>query len=393
MKSKMFFSIFLAFLVLLAAGCGALPSRATPTPEPELSEEVQPVVSATGKVVPANTVVLSVNTAGVVDALEVHADDPVSEGQTLLRLKGSESLLAAIAAAQFELFSAEQALQDLFEDPEVRAAQALQAKVDAEKAVKVAQDYLKSVTSSASQADIDQAYANMILAEDRLDKARKDYRPYEKKAESNVIRAALLNKLAQAQKNYDAAVRLYNNLSGIASDLTIRKAQADLAMVEAQATMTAQDYEILQAGPDPKDIDAAQHRIANAKAQLSAAQAALKDLELQAPFTGMVAETYASANEWVAPGQPVLLLAELGHLQVETTDLNEIDVARLKTGDQATITFDALPEVVISGSITRIASKASEGSGVNYTVVLDLDEVPEGLRWGMTAFVDIEAEP
>ena len=82
----------------------------------------------------------------------------------------------------------------------------------------------------------------------------------------------------------------------------------------------------------------------------------------------------------------------MGHLRVETTDLNEIDVAQLKIGDTAIVTFDALPDVVIDGTVTRIAPKDSEGSGVNYPVVIELAEIPNGLRWGMTAFVDVEIE-
>jgi hypothetical protein len=39
-----------------------------------------------------------------------------------------------------------------------------------------------------------------------------------------------------------------------------------------------------------------------------------------------------------------------------------------------------------------MAPKASSGSGANYTVVIGLDEIPEQLRWGMTAFVDIELQ-
>ena len=42
--------------------------------------------------------------------------------------------------------------------------------------------------------------------------------------------------------------------------------------------------------------------------------------------------------------------------------------------------------------MVSIAPKASEGSGVNYAVVIELDEWPDTLRWGMTAFVDIEVE-
>ena len=85
-------------------------------------------------------------------------------------------------------------------------------------------------------------------------------------------------------------------------------------------------------------------------------------------------------------------MADLENLRVETTDLNEIDVAQIEIGDKAIVTFDALPDVVVEGEVTRVAQKAAEGSGVNYTVVILLDEIPEKLRWGMTAFVDIEVE-
>ena len=127
-------------------------------------------------------------------------------------------------------------------------------------------------------------------------------------------------------------------------------------------------------------------------AQLNAAVKALDDLQLNAPFDGTVSELYLKENEWIAPGQPVLLLADLENLRVETTDLNEIDVARIEVGDTAIVTFDALPGLAVEGKVMRVAQKAAEGSGVNYTVVILLDEIPEKLRWGMTAFVDIEVE-
>jgi multidrug efflux pump subunit AcrA (membrane-fusion protein) len=87
-----------------------------------------------------------------------------------------------------------------------------------------------------------------------------------------------------------------------------------------------------------------------------------------------------------------MLLADLQNLRVETTDLSEIDVARVQLEDQVTITFDALPDVTPAGTVTKISPKAATGSGVNYTVVIELAEIPEQLRWGMTAFVDIEVE-
>jgi hypothetical protein len=87
-----------------------------------------------------------------------------------------------------------------------------------------------------------------------------------------------------------------------------------------------------------------------------------------------------------------LVLADLGNLLLETTDLNEIDVSQIHLGGTATVTFDALPEQVVECTVIHIAPKATEGAGVNYTVTLEMENIPEGLRWGMTAFIDLQKE-
>jgi multidrug efflux pump subunit AcrA (membrane-fusion protein) len=86
-------------------------------------------------------------------------------------------------------------------------------------------------------------------------------------------------------------------------------------------------------------------------------------------------------------------LGDLTTLRVETTDLDEIDAARVAVGQQASITFDALGERVFTGRVVRISPMPEPGAGgVNYTVVLELDELSPAIRWGMTAFVDIEVD-
>ncbi|MCK5430281.1 MAG: HlyD family efflux transporter periplasmic adaptor subunit, partial [Anaerolineales bacterium] len=163
-------------------------------------------------------------------------------------------------------------------------------------------------------------------------------------------------------------------------------------LAQEQLAVAERDYEIYKNGPDPDDVKLAEERVQNAEVQLNATVKALDDLELNAPFDGTVSELFVKESEWIAPGQPILLLADLENLRVETTDLNEIDVARIEIGDTAIVNFDALPDVVVEGKVIRVAQKAAEGSGVNYTVVVLLDEIPEKLRWGMTAFVDVEVE-
>jgi HlyD family secretion protein len=164
----------------------------------------------------------------------------------------------------------------------------------------------------------------------------------------------------------------------------------EIALFEAQIEKGQRDFETFSAGPDPDDVTLAEARLSNAEAQLAAAKEMLADLELAAPFDGVISAVHVNSSEWVAPGSPVLLMGDLNHLQVRTTDLSEIDVARISLDDKAIVTFDALPDLVLEGTVISIAPKADEGSGVNFPVIIELSEIPPALRWGMTAFVDID---
>lgn len=383
--------IFLSLVVL--SGCAGLGQQATPTPEPTPDEDFKPVVSATGVIVPDRWVKLGLPGSGIVSLLPVEEGGTASAGDTLLQLLGEEKLQASIAAAQLELATSQRALDDLYKNPELRTATANEAIVEAQLAIRDAERRVKNLSTSSAQADIDQARAVVAILKDKLEKAEEDYKPYAKKPEDNVTRAGYLNKKAEAEKKYDDAVRRLNNLLGkTANPLDLDEAESDLALAQAQLAVAQKDYEMYKEGPDPADVTLAQERITNAQVQIQAAQAALKDLVLTAPFDGTISEMYVHQNEWIAPGQPVMLLADLENLRVETTDLNEIDVARIDVGDLVNITFDSLPETSVTGKVIRIASKAAEGSGVNYKVIIELDEIPEKLRWGMTAFVDIQVD-
>jgi multidrug resistance efflux pump len=395
MKTKTIIILTFSLAVLLLAGCDSLLGQAEPTPTPQaVLEDFVPVVSATGKILPVEEATLSMKTSGVVAAVLVSEDETVSAGQILVRLEGTENLKASITAARFEVVSAQQALDTLYENPELALAGAQEAIAEARKDIDDAERRLRNYENIAPQPDIDQAYANMVLAQEELEDAQEDYRDYgaNKEIHNTEVWATYFSVQAQAQKDYDAAVRHYNSLIGGGNEIDIAVAEADLALAQAQLIAAQRDAEILKDGPDPDDVEVAQARLENANGQLAAAEAALDDLELVAPFSGTIGDLNVHTGEWVSPGQPVILMADLSHLRVETTDLNEIDVAQIKVGDRAIVSFDALPDVVVEGTVTRIAPKDSEGSGVNYPVVIELDEIPTGLRWGMTAFVDIEIE-
>lgn len=393
-KSQLYLMIsILIGLSMAITGCSSgMPFQPTPTAEIPEQEDITPLVSATGMVVPMQWTTLSMNTNGVIEDLFVGEGDFVEKGTLLVRLNGSEALKASVSAAQVELIAAQQALDDLDETADNRRSTALLALAEAEKAFDKATDNRQSKEfQNGDLDDIEIAYANYIMAEQKVKDAQKDFDEQASwRNEDDLIRANFLSRLAAARDERDDTLRRYNYLKSLPDDFDLAISDGELEVAKTNLEEAKRDWEnVKDTGIHPKDMELAEARLLNATNQLDAAQAALADLELKAPFSGTISRLDVHTNEWVAIGQSVMLLADVQHLVVETTDLNEIDAAQVDLGDQVIVTFDALPENSVRGKVYFIAPK-SDGAGVNYKVKIELNEIPPKLRWGMTAFVDIE---
>ena len=137
----------------------------------------------------------------------------------------------------------------------------------------------------------------------------------------------------------------------------------------------------------------AESKAAQALSALDVAKANLALGTLNAPFNGAVASINVIPGELVQVDQAILTLATLNDLQIETTDLSERDIARVKIGQGVTIYIEAL-DVTITGKVIRISPiSKTVGGDVVYPVTIKLDEQPEGLLWGMTAEVEIKTIP
>ncbi len=383
-------SLVLAFLLSACSGGETTPTEPANMTPPE---DFTPVVSATGVVEPERWATLSFASGGQVTDLLISRGNTVAEGAILAQLGNVEQARAALSAAELELINARQALDDLYENAALHTARARLALANARDVLDDA-DYNWRVQQEgfrASDETIDEAEANLILAENEVDRAKDAYDRLSGRAEDDPARALALSNLSAARQHRDAIIRRLNWYKGEPTDIEQAILDAEVAEAEARVASTERDYEQVKDGPDPDAVELAEARLANAEAAVRAAEQSLSDRELRAAFAGTVSDVYIREGEFVAPGQPILVLADLENLVVETTDLNEIDVAQISVGNQATVTFDALPDVSLQGTVTYIAPKASEGTGVNYPVEVRLDEdLPESVRWGMTAFVDIE---
>ena len=174
---------------------------------------------------------------------------------------------------------------------------------------------------------------------------------------------------------------------------------AEAALGYAQAALDLAELELEQLPPNASpgqvesaqaELDLAEAELELARSTLTEAQTALRHTELRAPFAGTVAEVAVEVGEPVTAGEPVVTIGDLSTWLIETTDLSELEVVRVAVGDPATISFDALPDVVLTGRVARIQVRGTtDNGGVLFAVAIRPDEhIPE-LRWKMTATVRI----
>jgi HlyD family secretion protein len=379
-------ALIFILMILLVTGCGG--GKSTPTALPTVvleggnatSSGSSPIIGggviASGIVSPAQEAQIALAAGGRVESVDVAVGDKVQAGEALVQLEGKEAAQAAVSAAQYELEQAQQALDDLKTQAETDRIQAMQEIVTFERSVRDAQYALDNFTIPSTQENLD-AVTGLSQMKEILDKARIAFEPYKQKPSGDSTREDLKDALDQAQADYNAAVRRL-------------QLEYNLEVAQAQLTQAQKDYETLKDGQDPKKVKLAEARLTNAQNQLSAAQAELAHLTLTAPFAGIVSEVNLHSGEYGIIGQTILTLADLDHLRIETTDLSERDVPQVEVGQTVRVIIKALNQD-ITGKVSQISPLATAlGGDVVYKVTIDLDEIPQGLREGMSVEVQFE---
>jgi HlyD family secretion protein len=265
----------------------------------------------------------------------------------------------------------------------------------ADTSVNQAQAQLNVLTGPPTAAQLQQARATVDAARARLAQAQHPG------SESD---------LAAAQKEVDAAQAQLNLAKQPASSADLAKARTAVEVATQQLRLAQQPYTeqdlgaaraeverasaqlaAVQAPPRPEAVAAAGADVAAAQATLDQANAALADLELKAPLAGVVANLDVKAGEFVQPGVPFASVADTSALQVDTTDLTELNVARIHPGQAATLTFDAIPGLTLPARVERVKQLGVPDKGdILYTVTVTPDKPDGRLLWNMTAAVTIQ---
>jgi HlyD family secretion protein len=452
MKRIFFILIGLALVVAVAAIIYYLviPSRSeVAAPEnvptaPLAADPVSEIVGATGTVSSNQSATLNWKTSGLVGETNIQVGDVVQAGDVLAVLDpGSLSPLDILAEADLVIaqraldnllksevqaasaWQAVEAAQEALDDarsPDMDQAAALQAIAEAEKDVDEAERKLKILTNPVSKAALDQAQANLVLAEKKLNDNQKSIDRIQKKLakrddqykffESRRLYGKILESLElqriQVQKSFENSRQRYINLQSPPNpnDVAVAEANllgaqaqlleaenewqriqdgaspADIALLEAQLVDAQREWERVKDGPTPEDI-------ASAQARVTAAQATLNNTRIAAPFSGLITEAISKPNDQVAPGSPAFRMDDLSHLWVDV-GISEIDINLVEPGQPVILTFDAILAKEYQGRVVEVSPVGLSNLGiVDFKVRVELLNPDQDVRPGMTAAVEI----
>ncbi|HTX86966.1 MAG TPA: efflux RND transporter periplasmic adaptor subunit [Candidatus Nanoarchaeia archaeon] len=187
-------------------------------------------------------------------------------------------------------------------------------------------------------------------------------------ADQNALQSAQLSEqtqLAQAKASVDSAYNSWQNAKDQLAKLT--------------------------APPTAQNVNSDLAAIASAKTQLDQAVNDYNNTIITAPFDGLIAAVTPHQGDQVSPSTVIATL--ITNQYVAIIPLNEVDVAKVKTGDAAVMTFDALPDLNMTGKVIDIDTIGTVSQGVvTYNVKIALDTQDPAVKPGMSASVTIITE-
>lgn len=168
----------------------------------------------------------------------------------------------------------------------------------------------------------------------------------------------------------------------------VQRAEADLAEYQRQLRLAEQLAQERVLSRDEREaaesrVRIAQAQLAQTQADLAFAQAQLQNTVIRAPFSGVVVKKMAEVGESVAPIPPgvnistssgaIVALADLATLEVEA-DVAEANVAKVKNGQPAEVTVEAIPDRRYEAVLRQVIPTADRTKATVQVKVTILDK-------------------
>jgi HlyD family secretion protein len=203
--------------------------------------------------------------------------------------------------------------------------------------------------------------------------------------------------LARQQLDRILAVQQDSNGRAV-SQQDVDAARARAKSAQAVLEQARQGQELARHGPRREDIAQAQAQLDAANAAIALLQYQLGEASLKAPVNAVVRARLMEAGDMAAPQRPVYTLAIADPKWVRTY-VREADLGRIRPGGAASISIDSQPGKTLAGKVGYISSVAEFTpktvqteelrTSLVYEVRVLADDKADVLRMGMPATVRI----
>lgn len=349
---------------------------------PVAAKNVTLRITASGKVVPVQSVNISPKNPGVLSQLYVEQGDRIQQGQILARMDSasieaqSSQYRANLAQSQAQLAEAVAGSRP----QEIAQAKARLAQAQAQLAAARAGNRPQEIAQSQSQVDAAQAKANYTSGQVK----RYQYL-YEQGAENKQLLDQAISEDKSARASLEEAKKGFSLVQSGTRTEEIDQRQA--AVTEARAALV-----LLEDGTRPEEVVQRQAAVAAAEAQLKGVQVQLEDTIIRAPLSGIVTQKYAEPGAFVTPTTSASTSASATSSSIVAVargleilaQVPEADLGRIKQGQQVEIVADAYPDQVFKAHVRLIAPEAVIEQGVtSFQVRVALDTGTDKLRSGL----------
>lgn len=162
----------------------------------------------------------------------------------------------------------------------------------------------------------------------------------------------------------------------------------DLATAEEQLKEKAAALQKLKDGPTQLDLQSQQLTIQQKQQALADAQAGVADYAVKAPFDGTIAKVSVQKGDTASSGTAIV--TAITNQFIAQISLNEVDAAAVQTGNKATLTFDAITDLSISGAVVQLDTIGTATQGVvTYGTQIAFDTQDARIKPGMSVSASI----
>lgn len=198
-------------------------------------------------------------------------------------------------------------------------------------------------------------------------------------------------KLAEAEADYKRMERLFKE--GVVAQVDLERSKTTYEVAKGEVNAASQELQKAKSGARAEDIAAMEATIQGLESQVQAAQSALDDTELKAPFKGIIAARYVDNFQSVQKDQPIVSLQNLEEVEI-VISIPEQDIMkfRLNTSLGVSSSFEAAPNTQYSLVFKEISTEAdpqTQTYAVTFTMPYPKDIV---VLPGMTANVEFTGQ-